>query len=58
MAQRISRRQFLKSLGALGALGLAAVPYGLFEPLLRLRVARYRLHPRGWPDGVPTELTL
>src|SRR5436190_1884567 len=47
----ISRRQFLKSLGALGAFGLAALPYGLLEPLLRLHVARYRLQPRGWPDG-------
>jgi uncharacterized protein len=47
----ISRRQFLRSIGALGALGLAAIPYGFFyEPLLRLRVARYILHPRGWPN--------
>jgi predicted MPP superfamily phosphohydrolase len=45
----LSRRQFLKSFGALG---LAALPYGLLEPLWRLRVARYSLFPRGWPDGL------
>lgn len=55
----ISRRQFLRwvlSLGAVGALGAA---YGvLFEPLMRPRVTSYRLTPRGWPKDLPLRLAV
>jgi predicted MPP superfamily phosphohydrolase len=48
----ISRRQFLRWFGRLGAFGLAAVSYGvLIEPALRPRITRYRLRPARWPDG-------
>ena len=52
----ISRRQFLRLFGALGAVGAAAAGaagYGFwFEPLIRLKVARYDLTPPHWPDGL------
>jgi predicted MPP superfamily phosphohydrolase len=45
----ISRRQFLKVSGGLGALGASTAAYGFSEPLLQLRVARYELAPPKWP---------
>src|ERR1700742_2365086 len=45
----ISRRQFLKVTGGLGALCASTAAYGFGEPLLRLRVARYELTPQSWP---------
>jgi predicted MPP superfamily phosphohydrolase len=49
----ISRRALLK--GSLGALfagaGLVGYAFGI-EPHLRLRVAHYRLTPKGWPSGL------
>ena len=48
----ISRRQFLK--GLLGAFlaGLFVSVYGFFiEPMLRLRVARWRISPSRWTGG-------
>jgi predicted MPP superfamily phosphohydrolase len=45
----ISRRQFLRFSGGLGALSASTAAYGLSEPLLRLRVARYQLTPPQWP---------
>lgn len=47
----ISRRKFLKFLAGLGAFGTSTAAYGVGEPLLQLRVARYRLTPPGWPAG-------
>src|SRR5262245_22373267 len=48
----ISRRQFLRWLATLGAAGAAAAGYGvLFEPLMRLKIARYDLRPKAWPPG-------
>ena len=48
----ISRRQFFRFLGGLGALGTSTTAYGFgVEPLLRLRVARYDLLPPQWPAG-------
>jgi len=48
----ISRRQFLRWLATLGATGVAVAGYGvLFEPLMRLKVARYDLRPKAWPSG-------
>ena len=45
----ISRRQFLRFIGGLGALGASTAAYGFGEPLLRLRVARYEITPPQWP---------
>ena len=45
----ISRRQFFRFIGGLGALGASTAAYGFGEPLLRLRVARYEITPQQWP---------
>src|SRR6185295_2351099 len=45
----ISRRQFFRFIGGLGALSASTAAYGFGEPLLRLRVARYELTPPKWP---------
>jgi predicted MPP superfamily phosphohydrolase len=46
----ISRRQFVRSIGGLSAFGASTAAYGFgVEPVLRLRVTRYRLTPRQWP---------
>ena len=47
----ISRRKFLQFLAGLGAFGTSTAAYGVGEPLLRLRVARYQLTPQRWPTG-------
>lgn len=48
----LSRRKFLKWVASLGASGAAVAGYGfLFEPLLRLKIARYDLQPKAWPAG-------
>jgi predicted MPP superfamily phosphohydrolase len=47
----ISRRQFLRFIGGLGALGASTAAYGFGEPILRLRVARYDITPKQWPAG-------
>lgn len=46
----ISRRTFLKSIGALflSGLGLGSYAFGI-EPVLRLNLTRYRLTPPRWP---------
>src|SRR5581483_10534497 len=49
----ISRRRFLKFVAGLGALSASTAAYGFgVEPVLRLRVTRYHLSPRGWPVGL------
>lgn len=45
----ISRRQFLRFIGGMGALSASTAAYGFGEPLLRLRVARYDITPPKWP---------
>jgi predicted MPP superfamily phosphohydrolase len=45
----ISRRQFFRVTGGLGALGASTAAYGFGEPLLQLRVARYDITPKQWP---------
>jgi predicted MPP superfamily phosphohydrolase len=45
----ISRRQFLRFIGGLGALSASTAAYGFGEPVLRLRVARYDITPKQWP---------
>jgi uncharacterized protein len=47
----LSRRHFLKSAGALGALGVSTAAYGFTEPVIRLGVTRYDLTPPRWPSG-------
>jgi predicted MPP superfamily phosphohydrolase len=47
----ISRRQFFKVIGGLGALSASTAAYGFGEPVLRLRVARYAITPPQWPAG-------
>jgi hypothetical protein len=45
----ISRRHFLRFLGAVGALGVSTAAYGVSEPLVRLGITRYNLTPPRWP---------
>src|SRR6266581_1128527 len=46
----ISRRQFLRFIAGVGALGASTATYGFsIEPVLRLRVARYNITPPQWP---------
>jgi len=52
----ITRRQFLRWLGGLGAAGALAGTYSLVEPLLRPRIARYDIRLERWPSGL--ELTI
>lgn len=55
----ISRRQFVRSVGGLSALGVSTAAYGVgVEPMLRLRVARYRLTPRQWPADFPLRIAV
>lgn len=48
----ISRRQFIRWLGLLGAVGATTLGYALFEPLMRPRTTRYDLRPGRWPAGL------
>jgi predicted MPP superfamily phosphohydrolase len=52
----ISRRQFLRWLGRLGAAGALAGTYSLTESFAGPRIARYDLRPARWPAGL--ELTI
>lgn len=46
----INRRHLIHSIGGLSALGVSTAAYGVgVEPVLRLRVTRYRPVPRQWP---------
>lgn len=48
----MTRRGFLKGLAGVILAGLFAALYGVFlEPMLRLRVRRWRLAPEGWTAG-------
>src|SRR5450755_2589641 len=47
----ISRRQFFRFLGGLGAFGASTAAYGFGVEPLQLRVARYDLLPPQWPAG-------
>src|SRR5690348_16097667 len=45
-----SRRKFLQFIAGLGAASFSTAAYGFgVEPVLRLRVARYRVTPPRWP---------
>ena len=53
----LSRRQLLRFTAGLGAFGASTASYGFgVEPLLRLRLARYHLSPRGWPSGLDLKI--
>ena len=55
----ISRRQFIKLMGAGVATGLGGAGYAFgYEPLKRLNVARYRLTPTGWPKGFKLKIAV
>src|SRR5712671_5899450 len=54
----ISRRQFFRFIGGLGALSASTAAYGFGEPLLRLRVARYELTPPGWPADLQLKIAV
>src|SRR3954471_7927972 len=54
----ISRRQFLRFTGALGALGASTAAYGFGEPVFRLRIARYDIAPQQWPAGFPLRIAV
>jgi predicted MPP superfamily phosphohydrolase len=54
----ISRRQFLRFSGGLGALGASTAAYGFGEPLLRLRVARYDITPKQWPANFQLKIAV
>src|SRR6201747_462995 len=54
----ISRRQFLRFSGGLGALGASTAAYGFGEPLLRLRVARYDITPPKWPPDFQLKIAV
>jgi len=55
----ISRRQFVRSIGGVSAFGVSTAAYGVgVEPVLRLRVTRYRLTPRQWPADFPLKIAV
>jgi len=55
----ISRRQFVRSIGGVSAFGVSTAAYGVgVEPVLRLRVTRYRLTPRQWPTDFPLKIAV
>lgn len=55
----ISRRQFLRWLAALGAVGLGAPAYGFgIEPMRRPRVTRYALAPAHWPADLDLSIAV
>jgi len=53
-----SRRQFLRSLGGVGAFSASTAAYGFGEPVLRLRLTRYNLSPRQWPADFPLKVAV
>jgi uncharacterized protein len=48
----LTRRHFLQGMGGLGAVGISTTAYGFSAPVVRLRVARYRISPPQWPAGL------
>jgi predicted MPP superfamily phosphohydrolase len=54
----ISRRQFFRFIGGLGALGASTAAYGFGEPLLALRVARYDFTPKQWPANFQLKIAV
>jgi predicted MPP superfamily phosphohydrolase len=55
----ISRRHFLRFMGAFGAFSASTAAYGFgIEPVLRLRVARYDVQPKQWPAGFELKIAV
>lgn len=55
----ITRRHFIRSIGALSALGVSTAAYGVgVEPVLRLRITRYHPTPRQWPADFPLKIAV
>src|SRR5262245_60227894 len=52
----ITRRGFLKFIVACGLSGAAVTSLAMVETLLKPRITRYSLRPKGWPRGL--ELTI
>jgi len=53
----LSRRRFIQLSTGLVASGLSTAAYGVgVEPLLRLRVADYQVHPQRWPAGLTLKI--
>ena len=59
MKRRISRRRFLKTVGATGAALFGLTGYGFaVEPMWRLAVTRYRISPANWPRGLNLKIAV
>lgn len=57
--QKVGRRPFLQTLGAVTLMGAGAASYGLwFEPAWRLRIAEYRPRLPGWPTSTPITIAV
>ena len=55
----IGRRAFLKAIGlGLTSISALALYSGLIEPFMRLNTTRYRLTPKGWPEGLKLRLVV
>jgi uncharacterized protein len=53
----LSRRRFIQLSTGAAAIGLSTASYGVgIEPLLRLRVANYQVHPQRWLAGLGDQL--
>jgi predicted MPP superfamily phosphohydrolase len=53
-----TRRQFIRSLGGVGAVSASTTAYGFGEPVWRLGVKRYELSPRQWPADFPLQIAV
>ncbi len=54
----LSRRQFFRSLGGIGAVSASTAAYGFGEPVLQLRLTQYSLSPRQWPADFPLRIAV
>src|ERR1044072_1164858 len=54
----ISRRQFLRFTGGLGALGVSTAAWGFGEPVFRLRVARHDIAPKQRAANFPLKIAV
>jgi len=53
-----SRRQFLRSVGGLGAFGASTAAYGTGESVFQLGVTRYNVSPPQWPADFPLKIAV
>ncbi|WP_407156702.1 metallophosphoesterase [Bradyrhizobium sp. STM 3557] len=53
----LSRRRFIQASTGFAAFGFSTASYGVgIEPLLRLRIANYQVHPQRWPSGLTLKI--